>query len=329
MVDRNATPNAGNATRKGAFHRALHTLGICGENPAIISRVTGNSFGVVRTAVGLVVLYDAWGSLTWEHKNEMATFLGVGIDSAWVALIVAAVSFLELAIAASLISGKGVRVMGWAGVAYGVFVWLVMEHGGDFGQDATDPGIGLPYAIMFLFVVGAARVGQDPDLSRNDILSLARVTFGLLWAYDALLKFQPYFLDHYLDYLTSAQTDVGAGSWQGMWDQLWISASAAIGANLVAMLVGVAEATIAIGLISGRGLRVLGPVGLALGLVIWSTAEKFGGPYSLGASTMMPMALFGVAIIYALSLGYVLVLYNPFDFVRTAPARRGTAMITE
>ncbi len=329
MVDPKAPPKEGDDLNQSVFHRALHAIGFRGEDPAIASRVTVESFDAVRAVAGFVVLYDAWASLTWEHKAEMAKFLGVGMESAWVALVVAAVSFLELGIAASFISGKGVRVMGWAGVAYGLVVWLVMEHGGDFGQDATDPGVGLPYAIMFLFVVGAERLRQEPNVSRNDILSLARVAFGLLWAYDAFLKFQPYFLNHYLDYLTAAQKDVGAGSWQGLWDQLWIAVCADIGGKLVAKLVGVTEAVLAIGLISGRGLRVLGPVGLALGLVIWSTAEEFGGPYSVGASTMMPMALFGVAIIYVVSLGYVWVLYNPLDLFRSTPERHGSGMIAE
>jgi len=304
------------------LRRGLRALGIAGENPALISPVSSLGIDVMRIAVGLVVLYDSWASLTWQHKTQMAHFLGVGMGNAWVALVVAAISFLELAIAVSLLSGRGVQAMGWAGVAYGLAVWILMEHGGDFGQDATDPGVGLPYAIMFLFVVGADRLRRDKDASHNEILAFARVAFGLLWGYDAILKFQPYFLNHYLDYLTAAQKDVGATSWQGIYDQAWIAVSAAIGAKLVAVLVGAAEAVLAIGLISGRGLRVLGPIGIALSLVIWTTAEEWGGPYSAGAATMMPMVLFGTAIIYALTFGYVWLLYNPLELIGAGRTKR-------
>lgn len=305
----------------GAFRRALRALGLNGVDPAVVSATSSRSFDVLRIAVGLVVLYDSWAVLTWEHKTEMARFLGVGMGSPWIALLVAGVAFLELAIAASLLSGRGVQVMGWFGVAYGLFVWIVMEHGGDFGKDATDPGVGLPYVVLFLFVVAADRLRRDGDVARNEILALARVAFGLLWAYDAILKFQPYFLGHYLDYLTAAQKDVGADSWLGAYDGMWIALSAALGPRTVAVLVGLVEIAVAAALVAGRGLRVLGPIGIGLALVIWTTAEQMGGPFSLGVATMMPMALLGTAILYVLALGYVWVLYNPLDWIRAG--RRG------
>lgn len=297
------------------LRRSLGVLGLDGENPALTSRVQPRSIDVLRVIVGLVVLYDAWASLGWSHKTEMAQFLGVGMESAWVALVVATVSFLKLAIAASLLTGRGVEPMGWAGVVYGLFVWIAVEHGGDFGQDATDPGLGLPYIVMFLYVVGAERLRRGTDVARNQILALARIAFALLWAYDAALKFQPYFLDHYLDYLTEAQKNVGAATWQGQYLQFWIVVSQALGPTVVAALVALTEAAIALGLLFERGLRVLGPVGIALSLVIFSTAEGWGGPYSLGAASDMPMRLFGVAVIYTITLGYVWMLYNPIDLI--------------
>ena len=187
---------AGSSGRTSWLHRTLGALGIDGENPAVTSKVNLTAIDILRIVVGLIVLYDAWASLGWSHKTEMAQFLGVDVESAWVSLIVAAVSFLKLAIAASLVTGQGVRPMGWAGVVYGLFVWLAVEHGGDFGQDATDPGVGLPYIVMFLYVIGADRLGGEGSAARNEVLALARVIFGLLWAYDAALKFQPYFLTH-------------------------------------------------------------------------------------------------------------------------------------
>lgn len=319
-IDIGMVTETSSTERLSWLQRALHSLGIVGENPAMTSDVRPIAFDILRVVVGLIVLYDAWTSLGWSHKTEMADFLGVDMESAWVSLVVAAGSFLELAIAASLFAGKGIRVMGWAGVLYGLFVWAAVEHGGEFAQDATDPGLGLPYIVMFLYVVGADKFRRNGDLSKNELLALARVAFALLWGYDAILKFQPYFLDHYLNYLADAQMMAGPTSVQGAYLQLWINVSQAVGPRLVATLVGTVEAAIALGLLFGRGLRILGPIGIALSLVIFTTVENWGGPYSLGAATDMPMRLFGVAIIYTVALAYVWVIYNPLDlFLKRRP----------
>lgn len=318
-IDVKREPNIWRAEPIGWLRRALHALGIVGENPAVTSTVRPSAITVMRIVVGLVVLYDTWASLSWSHKTEMAEFLGVDIESAWVSLFVAAGTFLELAIAASLFTGRGVRTMAWAGVFYGLFVWIAVEHGGEFEIDATDPGLGLPYVVMFLFVIGADRLRTEADAGRNEILALARVVFALLWGYDAILKFQPYFLENYMTYLVDAQTNAGAATWQGAYLQLWIDLSAAIGPTLIAASVGVVEIAIALGLLFGRGLRVLGPIGIGLSLVIFTTVESWGGPYSLGAATDMPMRLFGVAIIYTIALGYVWILYNPLDLLARRP----------
>ena len=309
--------------REPWLRRALRAHGVEGENPKLTSVVRPSDalgFRVIRGLVGLVMLYDFWASLSWSHKTEAAQFLGVGMTSAWVSLMVAGISFVKLAIAASLLSGRRMLAMGWVGVAYGLFVWLAVEHGGDFGRDATDPGLGLPYIILFLYIIGVERLDLEPDISRNEILTLARILFGLLWAYDAALKLQPYFLNHYLDYLTSAQQNV-AGTWRGAYDQVWITVSIAIGPKLVALMVAAVEAAISISLLTGRGLRLMGPIGIGLSLVIWTTAEQWGGPYSSGVANTMPMRLFGTAIIYVLALLYVWALYNPFDLLSR---RRGT-----
>lgn len=300
------------------LRRALRAVGIEGENPALVSASHPPPMGgfccVLRTVVGLVILYDFWTSLSWSHKIEMARFLGVGMDSAWVSLLVAGDTFVKLAVAVSLLSRRKVQTMGWVGVLYGLFVWIAMEHGGDFGQEATDPGLGLPYVILFLYVIGFERLDTEPDITRNEILTLARVLFGLLWAYDAALKFQPYFINHFLDYLTAAQKDL-AGTWRGAYVQGWIALSLGIGPKLVALLIGAAEAALAASLLSGRWLRVMGPIGIVLSLVIWTTAEEWGGPYHFGVASMMPMRMFGTAILYLLALCYVWVLYNPLDLL--------------
>lgn len=298
---------------------ALRALGMWGENPSQVSQVAASSFDWLRIAFGLVLLYDSWTSLSWPHKMEMSRFLALAPTSAWLSIIVAAASFTKVSLTASLLSGRGLRVMGWVGVIYGLVVWPAMEHGGDFGQEANDPGLGLPYIVVFLYVLGIERLQRIPGLANNELLALARVLFGLLWGYDALLKFEPYFLNHYLDYLTAAQKD-NAGTWRGAYDHAWIAVGAAVGPRLVAFSVGVAEVALAASLISGRGLRVVGPIGLVLSFVIWTTTEEWGGPYSMGVAATMPMRLLGPAIIYMVGLGYVWVLYNPLELLRRGAA---------
>ena len=59
--------------------------------------------------------------------------------------------------------------------------------------------------------------------------------------------------------------------------------------------------------------------------MIFTTAEGWGGPYSLGAASNMPMRLFGVAILYVIVLAYVWTLYNPLDLVRNKSISREPA----
>jgi nitrite reductase (NO-forming) len=59
-------------------------------------------------------------------------------------------------------------------------------------------------------------------------------------------------------------------------------------------MVALAETAIAIGLIFGFFTEIAIIGGIAMTLVIWSTAEGFGGPYAAGSTDI------GAAIIYAL-----------------------------
>lgn len=297
----------------------LESLDIKGEDPHRVSTLSPVSFDWLRILFGLIVLYDSWASLSWDHKMQMMQFLGLPMESPWLHPVVAVISFVKIAIAVSLLTGRGIRVMGWVGIVYALLVWLIVEHGGEFDQDATDPGIGLPYLIVFLYVIGADRLRDDPDIGRNYMLTLARISFGLLWAYDALLKFQPYFIENYLSYLADAGKDMPG--WIATYDAAWVALSQALGPSVVAWLVALVEAVLAVGLLLGRGLRILGPIGLGLSFVIWSVPERWGGPYSFGV-TSMPMSLVGIAVIYMVALGYVWVLYNPLDLFKAKPAAK-------
>ncbi|WP_127903747.1 hypothetical protein [Solirhodobacter olei] len=306
--------------RQGPFSRALAALGMTGEDASILSRVGPDAFNWVRYVFGLVLVYDAWTSLTWVHKVAVSQAIGLPTSAPALHLLVIVLAFVKIAIAAAIVSGRGVIPMSWAGIAYMAFVWTVFQHGGDFGKDGTDPGVALPYVVMFLFTIAVERMRTNPDVSRNQMLTLARSAFGLLWAYDALMKFHPYFLNHFTDFLTAAQTAM-AGTWAAGYERLFLDITNAIGPHTVALLIAGTEALIAVSLLSGKGLRIMGPVGALLSLAIWSTAETFGAPYTSGVASS-PAQLFGTASIYVLAFGYVMTLFNPLELLHkdAAPA---------
>ncbi|WP_146194508.1 hypothetical protein [Thioclava sp. NG1] len=306
---------------EGRFRRTLAALGMEGEDSTRTSSVSYASFNWIRIVFGIVLIYDAWTSLSWQHKVASAQALGLPISSPVLHLLVIVLAFVELAVALSIMSDRGVVPMSWVGIGYAGFVWIVFQHGGDFGQDGTDPGVALPYIVVFVFLIGVQRLRTDPDVTKNEMLTLARNGFGLLWGYDALLKFQPYFLNHFTDFLTSAQADM-KGTLTASYDQFFLAVTNIMGPHLVAVLVALTEALIAASLISGRGLRIMAPIGFLLSFAIWSTAETWGGPYSLGVSAEAAQ-LFGAATIYMIAFFYIMTLYNPLDLLRKRLRARG------
>ncbi|MDE2517115.1 MAG: hypothetical protein KGL12_13890 [Rhodospirillales bacterium] len=301
----------------------LAPFNLTGEDVAVARSPRAGAFDWLRIAFGLILVYDSWTSLSVADKTEFAHLMGLPMSSGLLHLTVIALTFLKIALAAALLTGRGLKVMGWVGVGMSLAIWIVVQHGGDFGPDGTDPGAGAAYLVAFLFVLAAERA-KDVDIAHNETFSLARVAFGMLWAYDALYKFQPYFLTHYLDFLTAAKADAGGGLQAG-YDQLWIAISLLVGPGVMAWIVAMFEAVTAIGLLAGhRSLRALAPIGFALAFVIWSVPEEFGGPFHLGVGGG-PTHMFGTAIIYMLCMGYVMMVYSPRDLFGFAPRRHPLA----
>lgn len=118
-----------------------------------------------------------------------------------------------------------------------------------------------------------------------------RITFGAIWGIDAYFKWQPDFFANFTGYLSGNLHN--QSTLVRDWINLWIHI---IGVNpqLFALLVALAETAIAIALIFGIAPRIATWGGIAMCLVIWSTAEGFGGPYAAGSTDI------GAAIIYVL-----------------------------
>jgi uncharacterized membrane protein YphA (DoxX/SURF4 family) len=121
--------------------------------------------------------------------------------------------------------------------------------------------------------------------------AILRIVFGCIWAVDAFFKWRPEFINGFMGYLTnSLDGQPSAVQW---WLNEWIRL-VQTSPHIFAHTIAIVETLIAIGLILGIFPRIVSYGGIALSLVIWSTAEAFGGPYGPGSTDV------GSALIYAL-----------------------------
>src|SRR5262245_29199750 len=126
-----------------------------------------------------------------------------------------------------------------------------------------------------------------------------RIGFGVIWLIDAVLKWLPGFKDGYMD--TIMGTRDGQPFWLRWWFDFWINLQHPA-VTFFWVLVAAAETLIALALITGFARKVTYIAAIAFSLLIWSTAEGFGGPYTSGASDI------GTAIIYAVVFAGLLAL---------------------
>ncbi len=122
-------------------------------------------------------------------------------------------------------------------------------------------------------------------------MGILRIVFGLVWAIDAWFKWQPDFINNFSSYLTG--TLDGQPTWVQAWINFWINI-VKVDPHVFAHLVAIGETAIAITLIVGAFSNLTYIVGVLLSIVIWTSAEGFGGPYVAGSTDI------GAAIIYVL-----------------------------
>lgn len=128
--------------------------------------------------------------------------------------------------------------------------------------------------------------------------SAIRAAFGLVWAINAYLTWRPEFAEHYVGYLHNAAA--GQPGWLAGWFDFWIGlVGPRVGFFVV--LTRIIEMIIAAGLLLGLARKPVYIVGLLFSLLVWSTAEGFGGPYATGASNLGPglayVLVFGALIV--------------------------------
>ena len=115
--------------------------------------------------------------------------------------------------------------------------------------------------------------------------------FGLVWAIDAYLKWQPAFFDNYLSYITSIAK--GQPQWLLPSFNFWVGVIQP-NSNLFAWLTRLIETAIAVGLLLGVARKWTYILGVVFALIVWSIPEGFGGPYTPGATDV------GAGLIYVL-----------------------------
>jgi nitrite reductase (NO-forming) len=118
-----------------------------------------------------------------------------------------------------------------------------------------------------------------------------RIVFGVVWLIDAILKWLPGFRAGYADALREGAD--GQPSWLHGWFNFWINLQEPRAA-FFGYLVAVVETLIALAVILGFARKLTYLAAVVFSLLIWSTAEGFGGPYTAGSADI------GTAIIYAL-----------------------------
>jgi len=126
-----------------------------------------------------------------------------------------------------------------------------------------------------------------------------RVAFGLIWAVSAALTWTADFANHYVGYLHNAAT--GQPAWSAWWFQLWIGLVTPH-AGFFVWATRIAETALALALLLGFARKTTYIVGILFSLLVWSTAEGFAGPYSVGANNI------GAAISYVLVFAALIVI---------------------
>lgn len=130
-------------------------------------------------------------------------------------------------------------------------------------------------------------------------IAFLRIAFGVIWAVDASLKWQPAFRANFSQILAGVAHGQPAflGGWFGL-SQLLVGGRAPIFAGLTAAT----ETYLAFAVMFGFARRVTYTLGIAYAFFVWSVAEGFGGPYMPGTTTDV-----GAAIIYSLLFAALLI----------------------
>jgi uncharacterized membrane protein YphA (DoxX/SURF4 family) len=128
-----------------------------------------------------------------------------------------------------------------------------------------------------------------------------RITFGVIWLIDAVLKWLPGFRSGYVPMIKAAAQ--GQPGWLHPWFSFWMSVQDPHGA-FFAYFAAVVETLIAVALITGFARKLTYISAAVFSLLIWSIAEGFGGPYTSGATDIGTSIIYVVVFIALMTLSF-------------------------
>jgi nitrite reductase (NO-forming) len=121
-----------------------------------------------------------------------------------------------------------------------------------------------------------------------------RITFGLVWLVDAAFKWLPGYRTNFLD-----QLRVGAQG-QPQWLHLWFQFVVRLASPRVALFAygtALVETLLAFALIAGFARKFTYVGGAVYSLLVWATADGFGGPYSASSTDVGPAIIYSVVFL--------------------------------
>ncbi len=185
------------------------------------------------------------------------------------------------------------------GFFYSLLLWFAIEGlGFPYTNGQTDPSVMPAYAIGFMFILAVSARQKNIAGSINEkIWAAGRTAFGLLWLFDAVLKWLPAFMFHFDSQITSQFS--GQPSWVVSWLHLVLAIISFVGPVTFAVIIALAETAIALSLLTGFALPYMAPLAIVYSLSVWCTAETFGGPYSLSGTGVRGNVI-GNVIIYVI-----------------------------
>jgi uncharacterized membrane protein YphA (DoxX/SURF4 family) len=130
---------------------------------------------------------------------------------------------------------------------------------------------------------------------------MLRISFGIIWLIDATLKWLPGFRASYMSTIMAEAQ--GQPGWLKPWFDFWIRFQHPQ-ATFVAYLAAVIETLIALALIAGFARKITYSAAIVFSLLIWGTAEGFGGPYTSGASDIGTVVIYALVFAALLTISY-------------------------
>lgn len=154
------------------------------------------------------------------------------------------------------------------------------------------------YSVNLLLLKGKAnsmktqtKPQRETFFQRIKSVTTIRILFGCIWVIDALFKWQPGFQKGYLDILVNAAKDQPL--FLKPWFDFWIG-TVSSNTQFFIYATALTESYIALAVLFGFARKFTYTIAILFSLLIWSTAEGFGGAYTAGSTDI------GAAIMYAL-----------------------------